>query len=448
MVESPGLILHQHDFENFPFGTKPHTTAPFDYTVAVLAWALKPFTPRFLDLAGAWVSPILGILTGVFLFSWAGRLKVSPWPLLLVYSVSPILVHCTALGRPDHQSLLLFCMAAALGSEWILARKPSRGWALLGGGAWGLGLWVSLYEPLILLVASQVAGLLFLRKRFFNKMRAHAWCAMLATLGLALCIDGLRWDLPRGHDFQKWAATIGEMQPGWRMIFGWVGWWLIPGSCLLLLRPRTRPLFFLFLFSVLLTGWQARWGCFMALLFVLCLPLLLPFARRPALLWSLLIFSLWPVARQWDDLISFRAGQGGKTAENRSLFDAAQFLKGSEGALLAPWWLSPALVYWSGLPSVAGSSHESLPGILESARFFSTNDLDAGGGILKARKVKWVVVSDPVALLGNSIALLGTTNRDDSLANVFYKRPRLAPDYLQLRYANQFFKIYHVDWPQ
>src|SRR5436305_13209717 len=40
----PGLIVRHHNFENFPTGTTPHTTAPLDYLILALAVALQPFT--------------------------------------------------------------------------------------------------------------------------------------------------------------------------------------------------------------------------------------------------------------------------------------------------------------------------------------------------------------------------------------------------------------------
>src|SRR6266567_2238433 len=55
----PGVILRHHEFENFPQGTTPHTTAPLDYLIFGLALLLKPFTGHALDLAGAFVSPVL-----------------------------------------------------------------------------------------------------------------------------------------------------------------------------------------------------------------------------------------------------------------------------------------------------------------------------------------------------------------------------------------------------
>src|SRR2546428_7623985 len=52
-MEHPGLIVRHHNFENFPQGTTPHTTAPLDYLIVALAVALKPLTAHAIDFAGA-----------------------------------------------------------------------------------------------------------------------------------------------------------------------------------------------------------------------------------------------------------------------------------------------------------------------------------------------------------------------------------------------------------
>src|SRR2546423_14843423 len=63
-VEHPGLIIRHHDFENFPIGTTPHTTAPLDYLIVALSILLRPFTAQSIDLAGAAVSPLLALIGG------------------------------------------------------------------------------------------------------------------------------------------------------------------------------------------------------------------------------------------------------------------------------------------------------------------------------------------------------------------------------------------------
>src|SRR5438046_2799845 len=64
--KNPGLIVRHHDFENFPQGTTPHTTALLDYLILALAAALKPFTAHGIDLAGALISPLLALFGGWF----------------------------------------------------------------------------------------------------------------------------------------------------------------------------------------------------------------------------------------------------------------------------------------------------------------------------------------------------------------------------------------------
>jgi asparagine N-glycosylation enzyme membrane subunit Stt3 len=152
----PGLIVRHHVFENFPTGTTPHTTAPLDYLVLALSMLLKPFTAHALDLAGALISPLLALLGGWFLWWWSKRMKLRyRWVMLMLYAISPILVHGTEVGRPDHQSLLMLLVTIAVCAEWslraedgiILAGDRSK-WSVVSGVAWGLAIWTSAYESL------------------------------------------------------------------------------------------------------------------------------------------------------------------------------------------------------------------------------------------------------------------------------------------------------------
>src|SRR2546430_13017102 len=61
-AEKPGLIVRHHDFENFPQGTTPHTTAPLDYLIVTLSILLRPFTGQPIDLAGAVISPFVALI--------------------------------------------------------------------------------------------------------------------------------------------------------------------------------------------------------------------------------------------------------------------------------------------------------------------------------------------------------------------------------------------------
>ena len=74
-AEHPGLIVRHHDFENFPTGTNPHTTAPLDYLIFALSILLKPFTTQAVDMAGALISPLLALIGGWFLWWWSRRMR-------------------------------------------------------------------------------------------------------------------------------------------------------------------------------------------------------------------------------------------------------------------------------------------------------------------------------------------------------------------------------------
>ena len=162
-AEHPGLIVRHHDFENSPQGTTPHTTAPLDYLIVSLSILLKPFTAQPIDLAGAVVSPFLGLLGGWFLWWWSRRMELHYyWVLLLIYALSPILVHGTKLGRPDHQSLLILLVMIGVCAEWAFRKEQSLIWSVVWGLAWSFALWVSFYEPLILFESDKHA--LFLTK--------------------------------------------------------------------------------------------------------------------------------------------------------------------------------------------------------------------------------------------------------------------------------------------
>jgi len=129
----------------------------------------------------------------------------------------------------------------------------------------------------------------------------------------------------------------------------------------------------------------------------------------------------------------------------------------SPGAILAPWWLSPGLLYFSGHPIVSGSSHEGMSGIVDSAKFFAATTWGEAEQILDRRKVRWVVVWDNPDLvypvLGNSESILGLPIATDddpgeaerTVAQMLIE-DRMIPSSLQLRgvveQGSQKFKLY------
>src|SRR5436309_4592421 len=195
---TPGLIVRHHTFENFPQGTIPHTTAPLDYLILGLSLLLNPFTAHTLDLAGAFISPLLALLGGWFLWWWSRRMKFRyRWVMLVLYAISPILVQGTELGRPDHQSLSVLLVTIAICAEWSLQTKATDAagppehnrWSIVSGPAWALAIWVSAYEPLVLFLIVIVTTFLVNPRALFARDRRAGWILFAAIIAIAFMLD-------------------------------------------------------------------------------------------------------------------------------------------------------------------------------------------------------------------------------------------------------------------
>ncbi|CAN5409446.1 hypothetical protein BH20VER3_BH20VER3_01990 [soil metagenome] len=458
VAQHPGLVVRQHDFENYPTGISPHTTAPFDYLIVLLAFALRPFTAQPLDLAGALVSPLLALAAGWFLWWWSRRLA---WParylMLLVHALSAMLVHGTSLGRPDQQALLIVTVLVALAAEWRLQEKPRRGWSVASGLSWGLALWVSLYEPLILLAALLFALGLWQRGRWWAGERRIGWWVLLALLLLAAGVERRwpAWPLASPY-FANWSATIGELQSIGLTDRVWVFWCsglLLVSPFLLVLAGRRRSLPWSFVallaISFALTLWQARWGYFLAVVFVLTIPAQLAIVRPKWLAVAVALLALLPLLQFWDtqlwpneETTERRTAARVAAVQWRAL--ASSLAGGERAPVLAPWWLSPAIAYWSGQPVVAGSSHESLPGIVDSARFYLSTSPAAAAQVLRQHGVKWVLAGDDEELATNSAALLGVKIPAAALCHRLARSPLQVPSYLKFTERNGPFTLYQV----
>ncbi|MDP9254777.1 MAG: hypothetical protein M3O66_07565, partial [Verrucomicrobiota bacterium] len=114
-------------------------------------------------------------------------------------------------------------------------------------------------------------------------------------------------------------------------------------------------------------------------------------------------------------------------------------------AFLAPWWLSPSIAYWSGQPAMAGSSHESLSGIVDSARFFLASDFKQAREILEEHGVVWIFVYDADRVLENSQAIVNKVT-GQSLVVLLDRNPSRAPSFLQLKIQNRAGKLYRVNY--
>ena len=471
--EHPGLIVRYHDFENFPIGTTPHTTAPFDYLILALSILLKPFTAHALDLAGALVSPLLALLGGWFLWWWSKRMKLKyRWVMLMLYAISPILVHGTELGRPDHQSLLMVLVTIAICAEWSLradgdtvaARNRSK-WSIVSGVAWGLAIWTSAYESLVLFLLVMVVSALENPKVISARSRRPGWLCFVVVIVIALLIErripsfSIVYSNPL---FQNWAHTIGELahvSPANPIWLRWCGYLLLVTPFLVWVSvARTRhkselrpPTFVLVLLvaTFVLTIWQARWGYFFVMLFALTLPCLLEPIQSSGAVWIAFFVSIFPILRDWDERLWPNEAELALRVEQRNesvqLRDMALSLRSSEvRPFVAPWWLSPSIAYWSGQPGIAGSSHESLDGIADSARFFLCDDWQTARQILGNHRTAWVVAYNSERVAQNSAEILNQAAPAHSLCRVLDRTPSQVPPFLILAEQNGTCKLYRT----
>ncbi len=460
--EHPGLIVRHHDFENFPAGTTPHTTAPLDYLILALSILLKPFTSHAIDLGGAFISPSFALLGGWFLWWWSRRMKFRyRWVTLILYAISPILVHGTELGRPDHQSLLILLLAIAVCAEWSLRMEPSTQWSAI---------WISAYEPIVLLLIILLLGAVQDRHLVFGKQRCTGWILLAGIVAFMLLIERRIPSFSTfysGGFFKNWLRAIGELahvspaNPIWLRWAGylilvapfliWFGLWQRKSKSTNQSKSETTPLFIVVLLvaTYLLTIWQARWAYFFLLIFAIALPALLEPIKSRAAVWIAFILSIFPILRDWDARLWPNEAEFARRIEQRNesiqLRELAINMRSSETRpFLAPWWLSPAIAYWSEQPGVAGSSHESLPGIEQSTRFFLSQDWQTARKILEDRRVAWVVAYDFERVARNSSAVLGLPLPQDAVCFVMERTPAQVPRFLVFSAQNGAGKLFRA----
>jgi hypothetical protein len=466
----PGLIIRHHAFENFSQGTTPHTTAPFDYLIVALSFLLSPFTSHALDLAGAFVSPLLALLAGWFLWWWSRRLKFRYRSVMLIlYAISPILVHGSELGRPDHQSLVIVLVAIAICAEWSSqTQQPANiasAWWVTSAAAWALAIWVSTYEPLVLFLLLMGTVLVMNRYALFARHRHAGWILFAAIIAIAFAIERRVPSfavLQSTAHLKNWARSIGElahvspMNPVW---LDWCGYLVLITPVLIWMSVRRRrnggpggraiPIYVLLVATYFLTVWQARWGYFFVLIFALALPALLAPIKSGAAVWVAVVLSMFPTLRDWDQRLWPNETQLAKRMEKRiesaQIRDLALSLRSPDvHPFLAPWWLSPSIAYWSGQPGMAGSSHESLQGIEESARFFLSENLQEQREILEKRHVAWVFAYDSDRVAQNSAAIVNEPLPRQPLCRVLDRTPSQAPPFLIFSAQNPTCKVYRV----
>jgi len=394
--------------------------------------------------------------------------------MLILYAISPILVHGTELGRPDHQSLSMLLVTIAICAEW--SRWEATGaatarWAVVSGTAWGLAIWNSAYEALILFVLVIVLLLVLGDKEAPHsgaataKSRRAGWVCFVLIIAIALLLERRIPSLSILHSsaiFKNWSRTIGELahvSPANPIWLRWCGYFVLLTPFLIWMsmsgHSRTRQQRTPWLALVLVvptygfTIWQARWGYFFVLIFALALPALLAPIKSPAAVWIAFVLSIFPILRDWDERIWPNETQLAARVELRNesaqLRELALSLQSRDvHPFLAPWWLSPSIAYWSGQPGVAGSSHESLNGIEDSARFFLSEDLQEPRKILQSHRVAWVFAYDSERVAQNSAAVLNQELPLHPLCRVLDRTPSQAPPFLIFSAQTAAFKLYRI----
>jgi hypothetical protein len=473
-AEHPGLIIRHHDFENYPTGTTPHTTAPLDYLILGLSILLGRFTSQPLDLAGALISPLFALLAGWFLWWWSRRMKFRyRWIALTLYGLSPILAHGTALGRPDHQSLLMLLITIAVCAEWTLQRESSKRWGIVAGCVWGMAMWVSAYEPLVLLVLAVALAYIHARRSVpdsqtgatrdagpFAPHRRLGWICFVAIIAFALLIERRVPFMATVYSsavFKNWSRTVGELKsvsplaPIW---FQWMGWLLIATPILAWWSYRKRsgpPILVLGLLAAtyLLTVWQVRWAYFFVALFVIAFLALLEPLKSRLIIWVIFLLSIYPILRDWNERLWPNDSELGRRMEeqreNVDLRQLAITLQSSEThPFLTVWWLSPAISYWSHQPAVAGSSHESLAGVQQSARFFASQDWSNARVILENTKVTWVIAYDAARTAESCASILDEPASQHAVCYVLDRAPAQAPRFLAFAAQNPAGKLFRI----
>jgi hypothetical protein len=297
----------------------------------------------------------------------------------------------------------------------------------------------------------------------FVRSRRLGWFCFLGLIAVALLIERRvpSFGFVNEPFVRNWTRTIGELHPVPLLSLIWLQW----VGCLIVVIPlfvwwqRQNPALHLcgrrlLLYgslgaTFLLTIMQARWGYFLVATFVIALPVLLESVRQRWVVWIVFFLSLWPMAQDWEDRLwpndDEQAVQMAERMERVRMHELALMMKSEKRRpFLAPWWLSPSLAYWSKQPAVAGSSHESIAGIVDAARFYASTDPGRAREIVKSREVRFVVGYDADRVAKTSEQILGQPVSEQALCYVLDRAPTAFPGFLALAGQNSAGKLFQV----
>jgi len=96
------------------------------------------------------------------------------------------------------------------------------------------------------------------------------------------------------------------------------------------------------------------------------------------------------------------------------------------------------------MPCLGGTSHQSLPGTVDSSRFYLATDEATAREILSRRQVRYVIAYEPDRVIANAVQILGEPALSGTMAERLYNRPQAPPSFLRLIYRNRFFRLFEV----
>jgi hypothetical protein len=209
---------------------------------------------------------------------------------------------------------------------------------------------------------------------------------------------------------------------------------------------RKTPFFLIALLiaAFALTIWQARWSYFFVMIFAMLVPQILSILRKPLIATAIFIVALFPIAQSWDHV--FADEELARRAENRIEQRELRAMSSQiDGVFIGPWWFSPALSYWSRQAGVGGSSHESIGGIVETAKFFETQNAEIAMQVTDRRNVNSIVSYDADRVAQNSSQILGNLVPQNALCYLLDRRASEVPPFLRLIAQTGRFKLFRVE---
>lgn len=346
--------------------------------------------------------------------------------MLVAFLFSPPLLHCFRLGRPDHQGLALFftLLFATLFYTWGKNRREPhshcrhRLLAGLTGLCMGLSLWVSFFEPFVLSASLFCVGIFLLRKK--PPCQTVFWSVFTAVMILSFFIEGWKFYPGKlsGNEYLKnWMGTIGELRSlrfgNLSPYFGWLIW-ISPLILIHGIRKKEPSRDYVFYFGLvwgllmILSFWHVRWTGYAAVFYCLSIPVILGAMRGRIWKWVLFLILIFPCMRFLSQESMREPDEESLVVQQSHLRYLTQIIPAHQGlVIMAPWWWSPHILYWTGNPIVASSSHQSIEGVVDSAKFYSALQPEESLAILKKRGVNLVVGYDAPRLLANSLQILG-----------------------------------------